>query len=339
MNSLLEIRDLQMSFYTEAGVVRAVDGVSFDIKPGEVVGVVGESGCGKTALSLTILQLLPSPPARVDRGEIRFNGRNLLELSGTAIRRIRGNEIAMVFQEPMTSLNPVFTIGDQLTEAIRLHQGVSQSEARERGIEMLRVVGIPRADEVIDEYPHRFSGGMRQRAMIAMALSCNPKLLIADEPTTALDVTIQAQILDLMRKLKERINTAIMFITHDLSVIAEMADRVVVMYAGKIAEQGDVVTIFHDPKHPYTQGLIGSRPSLEHDQERLVFIPGNVPSPLDMPSGCPFHPRCPYAMRICARGMPPQRALQAGHNAACWLHERKSAADGEPLETPAGVER
>ncbi len=333
MSKILDIRDLHMSFYTEAGVVKAVDGVSFGVDAGEVVGVVGESGCGKTALSLTILQLLPSPPARVDGGEILFNGRNLLELGGSEIRKIRGNEIAMVFQEPMTSLNPVFTIGDQLTEAIRLHQGVTHNEARNRGIEMLRMVGIPRADEVIDEYPHRFSGGMRQRAMIAMALSCNPKLLIADEPTTALDVTIQAQILELMLELKQRINTAIMFITHDLSVIAEMADRVVVMYAGKIVEQGDVVTIFHDPQHPYTRGLIGSRPSIETEQDRLVYIPGNVPSPLELPSGCPFHPRCRDAMQICAREMPPERELQPGHKAACWLHEERSDRDSESLHT------
>ncbi len=331
MSTILDIRDLRMSFYTEAGAVKAVDGVSFGIEAGKVVGVVGESGCGKTALSLTILQLLPTPPAKVDGGEILFNGRNLLELGGSEIRKIRGNEIAMVFQEPMTSLNPVFTIGDQLTEAIRLHQGVTQSEARNRGIEMLRMVGIPRADEVIDEYPHRFSGGMRQRAMIAMALSCNPKLLIADEPTTALDVTIQAQILELMLELKHRINTAIMFITHDLSVIAEMADRVVVMYAGKIVEQGDVVTIFHDPQHPYTRGLIGSRPSIEAEQERLAFIPGNVPSPLELPPGCPFHPRCRHAMQICAREMPPEREFQPGHKARCWLHEGRSAPDAEPL--------
>ena len=336
-SNLLEIRDLRMSFHTEDGVVRAVDGVSFNVRPGEVVGVVGESGCGKTALSLTILQLLPSPPAKIEGGEIRFEGRNLLELSGPEIRRIRGNEIAMVFQEPMTSLNPVFTIGDQLTEAIRLHQGVPQSEARKRGIEMLRMVGIPRADEVIDEYPHRFSGGMRQRAMIAMALSCNPKLLIADEPTTALDVTIQAQILDLMVELKERINSAIMFITHDLSVIAEMADRVVVMYAGKVVEEADVVSIFHDPQHPYTQGLIGSRPSIEQEQKRLVFIPGNVPSPLALPNGCRFHPRCPHAMQICAREIPRERVVTEGHKAACWLHEEKSAADSEPLARPQEV--
>jgi peptide/nickel transport system ATP-binding protein len=322
MESLLEIRNLRTSFKTQDGYVRAVDDVSLEIRKGEVVGVVGESGCGKTVTSLSILQLLPSPPATIDGGEIIFEGRDLLRISRSELRRIRGNEIAMIFQEPMTSLNPVFTIGSQLMEAISLHQHLEGKELRNRAVEMLRLVGIPRADEVIDEYPHRFSGGMRQRAMIAMALSCNPKLLIADEPTTALDVTIQAQILDLMQELKEKINTAVLFITHDLSVIAEMADRVVVMYAGKVVEEADVVTLFHEPAHPYTQGLIGSRPSVEIERERLVYIPGNVPNPLDMPGGCPFHPRCPHAMQVCTTKMPPERKLKGGHRVRCWLHEK-----------------
>jgi oligopeptide/dipeptide ABC transporter ATP-binding protein len=227
----------------------------------------------------------------------------------------------MIFQEPMTSLNPVFTIGNQLMEAIQLHQGLTGQALRDRAIEMLQTVGIPRATEVIDEYPHRFSGGMRQRAMIAMALSCNPKLLIADEPTTALDVTIQAQILELMKDLSERIGTAILFITHDLSVIAEMADRVAVMYAGKLVEEADVDTLFTKPMHPYTQGLIGSRPTIEGEQERLQFIPGNVPNPLEMPGGCPFHPRCPHAMPVCSREMPGTTTLGDGHRVRCWLHE------------------
>jgi oligopeptide/dipeptide ABC transporter ATP-binding protein len=335
MGKLLEIKGLQTSFNTDGGKVRAVDNVSLDIEAGEVVGLVGESGCGKTAVSLSILQLLPTPPASIDGGEIRFDGRNLLTVSKEELRRIRGNEIAMIFQEPMTSLNPVFTIGNQLMESIQLHQKLTGRAARERAVEMLRMVGIPRADEIIDEYPHRFSGGMRQRAMIAMALSCNPKLLIADEPTTALDVTIQAQILDLMRELSERIGTAILFITHDLSVIAEMADRVVVMYAGKVAEQASVDTLFHDPAHPYTQGLIGSRPTIEASRERLEFIPGNVPNPLEMPGGCPFHPRCPHAMNVCVEEMPPRHELQKRHIVRCWLHEDVSARDTTKLHMEA----
>lgn len=328
--SLLEIRNLQTSFNTEDGKVRAVDNVSFDIRAGEVVGLVGESGCGKTAASLSILQLLPTPPARIEGGEIRFNGRNLLELSREEIRRIRGNEIAMIFQEPMTSLNPVYTIGNQLMESMQLHQKLSAREARDRAIEMLRLVGIPRAEEVVDEYPHRFSGGMRQRAMIAMALSCNPKLLIADEPTTALDVTIQAQILELMQELRERIGMAILFITHDLSVIAEMADRVVVMYAGRVVEQADVMTLFHEPQHPYTRGLIGSRPTVDDEDtpsgegRRLPFIRGSVPNPLYMPGGCPFHPRCDHAMEICHSEMPATTTLKDGHEVRCWLHDGNS---------------
>ncbi|MFW6338077.1 MAG: ABC transporter ATP-binding protein [Alkalispirochaetaceae bacterium] len=331
MGSLVEIRNLETSFKTEGGSVRAVDDVSLTIESGEVVGLVGESGCGKTATSLSILQLLPTPPASIDGGEIWFDGRDLLKITPEELRRIRGNEIAMIFQEPMTSLNPVFTIGNQLIEAIELHQRLSGRAARERAIEMLRLVGIPRAEEVIDEYPHRFSGGMRQRAMIAMALSCNPKLLIADEPTTALDVTIQAQILELMQELKERIDTAILFITHDLSVIAEMADRVVVMYAGKVVEEADVKTLFHNPAHPYTQGLIGSRPTIEGEQERLLYIPGNVPNPLEMPGGCPFHPRCPHAMSICVNEMPGPRTLEGGQTVRCWLHEKLTPEQSEKL--------
>ncbi|MFW5800684.1 MAG: ABC transporter ATP-binding protein [Spirochaeta sp.] len=322
MSNLLEIRNLQTSFNTEAGKVRAVDSVSFDIRPGEVVGLVGESGCGKTAVSLSILGLLPTPPASIDGGEIIFESQDLLQMSSNQIRRIRGNDIAMIFQEPMTSLNPVYTIGNQLIEVIQLHQGLSPEASRTRAIEMLRLVGIPRADEVIDEYPHRFSGGMRQRAMIAMALSCDPKLLIADEPTTALDVTIQAQILELMRELKDRIGTAILFITHDLSVIAEMADHVVVMYAGKMVEKADVHTLFKEPRHPYTQGLIRSRPTIEKEQSRLMYIPGNVPNPLHMPGGCPFHPRCPHAMQVCVHSMPGHTQIHTDHQVRCWLHHQ-----------------
>jgi len=335
MENLLEIRNLRTSFQTEDGRVQAVDDVSLSIKPGEVVGLVGESGCGKTVTSLSILQLLATPPASIDGGEIIFNGTDLLKLSPEELRRIRGNDIAMIFQEPMTSLNPVFTIGNQLMEAIQLHQQLTGSALRARAIEMLKLVGIPRAEEVIDEYPHRFSGGMRQRAMIAMALSCNPKLLIADEPTTALDVTIQAQILKLMQELRGRIQTAVLFITHDLSVIAEMADRVLVMYAGKVVEKADVFTLFHESQHPYTQGLIRSRPAIDTEQDRLLYIPGNVPNPLEMPGGCPFHPRCPHAMQICQGAMPPRRTLKDGHAVSCWLHEDVPADQTAPLHRVA----
>ena len=338
MANLLEIRNLKTSFKTEDGIVPAVDDVSLEIAKGEVVGLVGESGCGKTVTSLSILQLLPSPPASIDGGEILFDGRDLLRISQEELRRIRGNEIAMIFQEPMTSLNPVFTIGNQLMEAIELHQGLTGAALRNRAVEMLKLVGIPRAEDVIDEYPHRFSGGMRQRAMIAMALSCNPKLLIADEPTTALDVTIQAQILELIQELKDKIDTAVLFITHDLSVIAEMADRVIVMYAGKIVEEADAETLFHEPQHPYTQGLIGSRPSVDTDQERLVYIPGNVPNPVDMPGGCPFNPRCRHAMEICTQTMPPERTLKAKHAVRCWLHEEVPAGQDRKIHAPPEAE-
>ncbi|MFP4643316.1 MAG: ABC transporter ATP-binding protein [Spirochaetales bacterium] len=336
MSTLLDVRNLRMSYHTDGGTVRAVDDVSFKVKKGEVVGIVGESGCGKTAVSLSLLRLLPMPPAEIEAGEIFFEeSRDLLKLTGEQIRKVRGNEIAMIFQEPMTSLNPVYTIGNQLIEAIQLHQNVDADTARERAIDMLKLVGIPRADEVIDEYPHRFSGGMRQRAMIAMALSCDPKLLIADEPTTALDVTIQAQILELMRDLKDRLDTAIIFITHDLSVIAEMADRVLVMYAGKIVEQGTVHDLFHNPQHPYTKGLIGSRPSMDEDRDRLAFIPGSVPNPLHMPGGCPFHPRCSHAMQICRHEMPGRRDGENEHGVRCWLYLDKTEAQARPLETAA----
>jgi oligopeptide/dipeptide ABC transporter ATP-binding protein len=336
MGNLLQIRNLQTSFKTEDGTVRAVDNVSFDIGAGEVVGLVGESGCGKTAVSLSILRLLPTPPAVIEGGEILFSGRDLLKVSREEIRRIRGNEIAMIFQEPMSSLNPVYTIGNQLSETLRLHQKLDAKAARTRAIEMLGLVGIPRPGEVIDEYPHRFSGGMRQRAMIAMALSCNPKLLIADEPTTALDVTIQAQILELMHELREKIDMSILFITHDLSVIAEMTDRVVVMYSGKVVEQADVTTLFHEPRHPYTKGLIGSRPAADRDDSadpkegrRLPFIRGSVPNPLSMPRGCPFHPRCDYALPVCSREMPGKTVLKDGHETRCWLYESAGAVKEE----------
>ncbi len=329
MKSLLEIQNLQTSFKTEDGTVRAVDNVSFSIQPGEVVGLVGESGCGKTAVSLSILQLLPVPPAVIEGGKIIFDGENLLTYSSEKIRKIRGNKIAMIFQEPMTSLNPVYTIGNQLVETIQLHQKLDLKAAQKRAVEMLKLVGIPRAEDILTDYPHQFSGGMRQRVMIAMALSCNPRLLIADEPTTALDVTIQAQILELMKELQERTGMSILFITHDLSVIAEMADRVVVMYSGKLVEQASVHRLFHNPYHPYTRGLIGSRPSTDQDtpedegKARLPFIPGSVPNPLHMPSGCPFHPRCTHAMDICKTEMPQGKEVDEGHEVKCWLYNQK----------------
>ena len=333
---LLRIEDLTTVFDTKDGALVAVNRANISLRRGEVLGIVGESGCGKTQLALSIIGLL-SHPGRIAGGHVWFDGRDLTTLSTGHMRELRGNEIAMIFQEPMTSLNPVFSIGEQLSEAIRLHQGLDSRRTREKAIEMLRLVGIPRAEVVVDEYPHRFSGGMRQRAMIAMALSCNPKLLIADEPTTALDVTIQAQILELMKELRERIQTSIIFVTHDLGVIAEMADRVAVMYAGEVVEQAEVETLFAEPKHPYTQGLIASRPTLADSKARLDYIDGSVPSLKAKPSGCPFHPRCPHAMPVCGVQMPPVRDLAAGHTVRCWLHEseedrRRKAEQGSEKE-------
>ena len=323
---LIDVRDLRTYFYTEDGVVKAVDGVTFGIEPEGTLGVVGESGCGKSVTALSIMGLVPMPPGKITSGEIIFHrdGQEIeltkLNPKGKAYRSIRGKEIAMIFQEPMTSLNPVFTIGYQIMEAIMLHQNVSKKEARQKAIEMLRQVGIPLPEQRVDEYPHQLSGGMRQRAMIAMALSCNPSLLIADEPTTALDVTIQAQVLDLMRDLQKRFRTAIMLITHDLGVVAEMCEEVVVMYLGKVVEHAPIRPLFHDPKHPYTQGLLKSIPSLATKKERLEPIKGVVPDPLDAPSGCPFHPRCPHAMEICTREMPTLKEVGQDHQAACWLY-------------------
>jgi oligopeptide/dipeptide ABC transporter ATP-binding protein len=323
---LVEVRDLKTYFYTEDGVVKAVDGVSFAIEPEQTLGVVGESGCGKSVTALSIMGLVPMPPGKIVSGAIvlRRDGKNVeltkLNPKGREYRGIRGKEIAMIFQEPMTSLNPVFTVGYQIMEAIILHQKVSKKEAREKAIEMLRQVGIPLPEQRVDEYPHQLSGGMRQRAMIAMALSCNPSLLIADEPTTALDVTIQAQVLDLMRDLQKRFRTAIMFITHNLGVVAEMCDEVVVMYLGKVVEHAPVRPLYHDPKHPYTQGLLHSIPSLATKKKRLEPIKGVVPDPLDAPPGCPFNPRCPHVMEICSREMPPLKEVAEEHKAACWLY-------------------
>lgn len=321
MGDLLNIKNLKTYFYTEDGVIKAVDDVSLSIKEGETLGVVGESGCGKSITAMSILRLIPNPPGKIIDGEIIFDGEDLTKVSDAHIRKIRGNKISVIFQEPMTSLNPVFTIGDQIIEAIVIHQNMNQEQARKKAIEMLKLVGIPRAEEVVDAYPHELSGGMRQRAMIAMAMACNPKLLIADEPTTALDVTIQAQILDLMRDLKNKTNTSIMLITHDLGVVAEMADHVVVMYAGKVVEEANVLEIFKNPMHPYTVGLLESKPILNQDKDRLNSIPGQVPNPLNMPEGCYFHPRCSKAMDICKKQQPTLSTVKDGHKVACHLYQ------------------
>ncbi|ASS77096.1 peptide ABC transporter ATP-binding protein [Tumebacillus algifaecis] len=320
MNNLLEITGLKTHFIGEGRVNPAVDGVDFAVRKGETLGIVGESGCGKSATSLSVMRLLPKTGALIAGGEIRYKGNNLLELSEASMRKVRGNEIAMIFQEPMTSLNPVYTIGQQLSESVMLHLGYSKQKAREHSVSMLKKVNIPRAEKILDEYPHQLSGGMRQRVMIAMAMSCEPELLIADEPTTALDVTIQAQILDLMRELKEKQGTSIMLITHDLGVVAEMCDRVVVMYAGQVVEEADVYTLFDAPAHPYTQGLMRSIPKIDQDQERLDSIPGNVPLPGSVTSGCRFASRCPYVEARCLAEMPPLIKLDHGQQCRCWLH-------------------
>lgn len=322
MSDLLSVSDLRTHFYTDDGVVKAVEGVSFDVRRGETLGIVGESGCGKSVTALSIMRLIPDPPGRIVDGRITFEDRDLMQISKNEMRHIRGNKISMIFQEPMTSLNPVFTIGFQIAEALKLHQGLSRKDAFDKAVEMLKIVGISSPERRIKEYPHQMSGGMRQRIMIAMALSCNPGVLIADEPTTALDVTIQAQILDLMDTLKEEFGAAIILITHDLGVIAEMAQNVIVMYTGKIVESGDVNTIFEDPLHPYTRGLLGSIPSEEIiiNKRKLNEIPGIVPSLTELPTGCPFHPRCKEAMEICMQEPPWLFELQEGHGLACWLY-------------------
>jgi oligopeptide/dipeptide ABC transporter ATP-binding protein len=324
---LLDVRNLKTYFYTEDGVVRAVDGVTFSIDPERTLGVVGESGCGKSVTARAIMRLIQSP-GKIEAGEIFLNhdGKTIdltkLTPMGKKMRSIRGNKIAMIFQEPMTSLNPVYTIGNQITETIILHQGLRKREARKRAIEMLTAVGISSPEQRVDEYPHQLSGGMRQRAMIAMALSCHPSLLIADEPTTALDVTIQAQVLDLMNDLRKKFGASILFITHDLGVIAKMADHVVVMYLGKIVESAPVRDIFKDPKHPYTHGLMDSIPSLKMSRKkRLVPIKGIVPDPLEAPQGCGFEPRCPSAMEKCKAHIPLLKEVTPNHLVACWLYE------------------
>jgi peptide/nickel transport system ATP-binding protein len=320
---VLEVEDLQTFFYTRRGLVRAVDRVSFAVGAGETLAIVGESGCGKSITALSVMGLVPSPPGRIVGGSVRLRGRDLLRLDAEAMRRVRGNEISMIFQEPMTSLNPVLTIGDQIAEALTLHQDLSRAAARDRAVEMLRLVRIPEPERRAREYPHQLSGGMRQRAMIAMALSCDPKVLIADEPTTALDVTIQAQILELVLELQERLGTAVVLITHDLGVVAETARRVVVLYAGRMVEEAEVTALFDGPLHPYTRGLLGSIPRLdEAEGARLQEIPGMVPALDALPEGCAFAPRCAMATERCRAEAPPWREMRPGHWSACWHAER-----------------
>lgn len=325
-NNILEVDNLHTYFYTDVGTVKAVDGVSFDVPRGKTVGIVGESGCGKSVTSLSIMQLLQRPQGQIVKGEIRFNlgdkAVNIAKVPIKHMQKIRGNKISMIFQEPMTSLNPVFRIGMQLDEVIALHNpDMTKEDVKDRSIEMLKTVGIANAEGVYRMYPHELSGGMRQRVMIVMALACSPSLIIADEPTTALDVTIQAQILDLLRTLKERINSSIMLITHDLGVIAEMADYVVVMYAGRVIESGTSMDIFKDPRHPYTLGLMKSKPVINRRVDRLYNIPGNVPNPIDMPDYCYFKDRCSFCVKRCDGAYPPVIKISETHKVSCWLYE------------------
>lgn len=320
MNELLKVENLKTYFFTHEGTVKAVDGISFSINRGETLGLVGESGCGKSVTALSIMRLIPNPPGRIVSGEIYSEGKNLLKYNEKEMRNIRGKKISMIFQEPMTSLDPVFTIGHEIKEAVRLHSSVNKKDARDKTIETLRVVGMPDAEKRINNYPHELSGGMRQRAMIAMALCCNPALLIADEPTTALDVTIQAQILRLINELKDEFGASVLLITHDLGVVAEMCDNVAVMYAGHIVEHTDIDTIFRNPLHPYTKGLNKSIPRLDADVERLETIKGLVPNLLDVPSGCPFHPRCSYRFEKCMKEMPELKDAENNHLVKCHLY-------------------
>ena len=333
---VLEVRDLLTHFYTDAGLSRAVDGVSFEIGAGKTLALVGESGCGKSVTALSIMRLIPDPPGKIVGGSIKLHGNELLALPEAEMRRVRGNGISMVFQEPMTALNPVFRVGSQIASAVRVHRPMSKKEAREHAIELLYRVGIPAPDERVDDYPHQMSGGMRQRVMIAMALACDPDLLIADEPTTALDVTIQAQILDLLRKLQSDSGMAILLITHNLGIVAEMADDVAIMYAGKIVERGSMRAIFEAPSHPYTVGLFYSLPNIHKPGERLHPIRGSVPPATRFPDGCRFHPRCPHIMDVCRAEHPALASTAPGHDAACWLHDGPTMARaGRPTGVPA----
>jgi len=320
MDALLQVDNLKTQFFTQDGVVKAVNGVSFRLGQGETLGVVGESGCGKSITAMSIMRLIPQPPGKIVDGQVLFQGKDILKMSDEQVRDIRGNDIAMIFQDPMTSLNPVLTINRQISESLELHKGMSKNESRARAVELLKMVGIPNAEQRVDQYPHQFSGGMRQRVMIAMALSCNPKLLIADEPTTALDVTIQAQILDLMRKLQQERGTAVMLITHDLGVVAGMADRINVMYAGAVVETATTEEIFANPRHPYTLGLLNSIPRLDmRTKQKLDPIRGLPPDLIDLPDMCPFSPRCDFSEEICERKAPALREVGPEHRAACWF--------------------
>lgn len=317
---LLKVRGLKMYFFTSSGVVKAVDGIDLDISEREAVGLVGESGCGKSATALSIMGLVPNPPGKIVAGDIIWKGRNLLKLNSDEMRKVRGKEISMVFQDPMTFLNPVVRVGDQISETILLHQEGSKSEAKIKTIEMLAKVGMPSASKVVDYYPHQLSGGMRQRVLISIALSCNPSLVIADEPTTALDVTIQSQILNLIKELRHELNTSMLLITHDLGIVATLCDRVYVMYAGKIVEAADVFALYENPMHPYTVGLLKSTLSIDEYKKELVSIEGNVPNLVNPPSGCRFHPRCRQAHARCTQMEPQSLEVEKGHIVSCWLY-------------------
>lgn len=323
-SKVLEVKNLRTHFFTDRGVVKSADGVSFSIEKGKTLGIVGESGCGKSITSMSLMRLIPKP-GKIVEGEMILDGVDLAKVSEEEMLKIRGNDISMIFQEPMTSLNPVFTVGFQISEVLILHQKMSEEDARKKSIEMLKLVGIPRPDQIVDEYPFQLSGGMRQRVMIAMALACQPKVLIADEPTTALDVTIQAQILDLMNDLKKKTDTAILLITHDLGVVAEMCDHVVVMYSGKVVEEGDIHTIFANPMHPYTKGLMNSIPKLTDELEELESIDGAVPNPLKLPTGCYFNPRCKYATDECRAKQPELKDMGNGHKVSCFVAQKEGA--------------
>jgi oligopeptide/dipeptide ABC transporter ATP-binding protein len=333
MSALLDVRDLSVHLFTARGVVRAVNSVSFSLEAGRTLGIVGESGCGKSMTALALMKLIPSPPARIVGGEIRFEGEDVVTMGATALRALRGNRIAMIYQDPMTTLNPVFSIGEQIAETVRLHRGDRRAAAWTQAVDTLRLVGIPDPDRIARAYPHQLSGGMRQRAVIAMALACRPRLLIADEPTTALDVTIQAQILELLRRLQGELGMAVIMITHDLGVIADLVDEVAVMYAGNIVEQAAVRQLFAAPQHPYTQGLLRSVPSLEMRAHRLNTINGVVPSPFAMPVGCAFHPRCNQALAICRATAPVLSKAEDGARIACWAAARYPAANPGPMRT------
>lgn len=336
MKKILDVNDLSVSFETYGADVQAVRGVSFELNEGETLAIVGESGSGKSVTAHSLMRIVPMPPGKFVGGSILFNGEDLTKKSETQMQEIRGKEISMIFQDPMTSLNPTMTIGNQIAESLIKHQKMTKKEAHKKGIDLLKVVGIPNPETRIKQYPHHYSGGMRQRAMIAIALACNPKVLIADEPTTALDVTIQAQILELMRELQQKIGTAIILITHDLGVVASVASRVAVMYGGKIVETGNIDEIFYNPKHPYTWGLLGSMPKLNSKKEELLAIPGSPPNLANPPKGCPFVTRCPYAMKVCKEHMPEYNHLSDTQKTACWLLDERAPKVDIPVTAVVG---